>query len=970
MRSRAPDLTRRDPRVEASRALRVTARRRHAVWSMSLLSQLTLLDYQAALSLCAAAARSDSFGRQSRFACRLLLRRRRTTSKANKHSTHAANECYSETCGRRTDSKCTDWCDRKSTARGQHDERRMDARSAEAMPLAHPVPYAAHRRRASNMRYALLAGGGLLLLLACIAIWSREGGAASASQSLAARHSAAALTSYYAKGARSADGNSRSVSGHSKAPAPPPPVVADPGDPYSFPGMTPNESPDEYDFGITVDCGSKGSRLHIYKWKHRHSDSSIPPFSPVFTKHAWSMAVTPGISTFVDAPELVRPQLQQLVDFARTVLSEWRYKWNRTPLYLKATAGMRLIRNLPSRDRIMETIRSFLADPASNPFYFERTMARVISGEEEGVYGWMTANYLTGTLMRSSSATSWGALDMGGASAQITFRPPFDVLSNYFPLRLQQERIRLYTHSFLNFGIEIALARVNDRIIELGNSTSRLFNKAAEDPHSGLHPSTPLNAPSHASFYIGEQDGVRLFRHPCFPRGFSFTYEYVSSADLRASYAGLRLGLGEEEGADMSPITTWSEANARREMVQFQGSQDFNNCSALTWQLLHKRAPCFDNTCSFDGIYQPRFGNVTFLAFSEFSKVVLRDLQLPSNATLKQIDLRTRELCKLNWQQLQDTYRYALVSDLSRACFNARYVFTVLYKGFGFPYEGTNLRFVRNLLGLDLSWALGSMLYEANAMPWDIDPDACEHTRDPHHAHFGHGVRIHHEEDPYSTYVPDERREAEEQPPTSHQQQLHAEREEGDIRHKKRKRDNKKRRGGKDRENDAYEHADDKEEHSRPHEASSSPASHRSSHPASPPVHSAEWRRRQEELREAELDFMPPLSHPSVSPFHKPPSEAAYSPSSSPYSAPPPSRPPFDDPALTRPSDSPASGAAPASVRPESSTESGSAYVLPPPAPAPTASPFPHDAQLSPWAASVVWTVIGVRETQVPGADT
>lgn len=171
-------------------------------------------------------------------------------------------------------------------------------------------------------------------------------------------------------------------------------VEPDYNDPHSYPGMVPNEGPGSYDYAITIDCGSKGSRIHIYKWLHRHSPTSIPPFSPLFTKHAWSQKVTPGISTFADDPELVIPSIASLLEFARNSLSEFRYKWNRTPVYLKATAGMRLVKNLPSRDRIMETIRSYLSDRTKNPFYFERTMARVISGEEEGVYGWMTANYL------------------------------------------------------------------------------------------------------------------------------------------------------------------------------------------------------------------------------------------------------------------------------------------------------------------------------------------------------------------------------------------------------------------------------------------------------------------------------------------------------------------------------------------------------------------------------------------------
>jgi hypothetical protein len=61
-----------------------------------------------------------------------------------------------------------------------------------------------------------------------------------------------------------------------------------------------------------------------------------------------------------------------------------------------------------------------------------------------------------------------------------------------------------------------------------------------------------------------------------------------------------------------------------------------------------------------------------------------------------------------------------LIFALERFCV-LRYIFTILYKGFGFPYEGKNLRFVTTILDLDLSWSLGSTLYEANAMPWDLD---------------------------------------------------------------------------------------------------------------------------------------------------------------------------------------------------------------------------------------------------------
>jgi hypothetical protein len=122
---------------------------------------------------------------------------------------------------------------------------------------------------------------------------------------------------------------------------------------------------------------------------------------------------------------------------------------------------------------------------------------RVISGEEEGVFGWIAVNYLNGRLFKPPTdihhPTTVGALDMGhtpaphhatpllstaasccngcaaavlrcvcwgwgragGASTQITFQPPHDVLANYFPFYMKDRQIRLYTHCMGAFSFSI-----------------------------------------------------------------------------------------------------------------------------------------------------------------------------------------------------------------------------------------------------------------------------------------------------------------------------------------------------------------------------------------------------------------------------------------------------------------------------------------------------------------------------------
>ena len=67
---------------------------------------------------------------------------------------------------------------------------------------------------------------------------------------------------------------------------------------------------------------------------------------------------------------------QGLVDFIKEQVPE--PEWDSTPVWLKATAGLRLL-PAEEQDAIMTSVRAFLA---STPFIFRPGYARVISGSE------------------------------------------------------------------------------------------------------------------------------------------------------------------------------------------------------------------------------------------------------------------------------------------------------------------------------------------------------------------------------------------------------------------------------------------------------------------------------------------------------------------------------------------------------------------------------------------------------------
>lgn len=122
------------------------------------------------------------------------------------------------------------------------------------------------------------------------------------------------------------------------------------------------------------------------------------------------------------------------------------------------------------REAIMREVRRYMGNATSCPFYFEHDFARVVSGEEEGIYGWTAINFLLGKLLPASAGTgtvdansSVGALDLGGASTQISFFvPDQDILANMFKLQIgAQKHWNIYTHSFLYFGVNSARDRLH-----------------------------------------------------------------------------------------------------------------------------------------------------------------------------------------------------------------------------------------------------------------------------------------------------------------------------------------------------------------------------------------------------------------------------------------------------------------------------------------------------------------------------
>eukprot|EP01129_Flabellula_baltica_P007174 TRINITY_DN2756_c0_g1_i2.p1 TRINITY_DN2756_c0_g1~~TRINITY_DN2756_c0_g1_i2.p1 ORF type:complete len:193 (-),score=40.73 TRINITY_DN2756_c0_g1_i2:143-721(-) len=165
-----------------------------------------------------------------------------------------------------------------------------------------------------------------------------------------------------------------------------------------------------YDYSIMIDAGSSGSRVHIYTYPKNVSadDPSIfeAPLEREFKEKPWSLKITPGISEYYPDTSGIAQYLDTLMDYVDQHIDA--DKRSSSPVYFFATAGLR---HLPEyeADAIIYAVTTYFR---SSGYLFQDNWARIITGGEEAVFGWITVNHLFKKFGNRIFDT-YGALDMG-----------------------------------------------------------------------------------------------------------------------------------------------------------------------------------------------------------------------------------------------------------------------------------------------------------------------------------------------------------------------------------------------------------------------------------------------------------------------------------------------------------------------------------------------------------------------------
>jgi hypothetical protein len=256
---------------------------------------------------------------------------------------------------------------------------------------------------------------------------------------------------------------------------------------------------------VVFDAGSSGTRVHVYNF---HWDRFNIPRLDKTKIVLQTKRVKPGLSTLselsdMDIEKSVSDSFTSLLNFAKKYVA--LNNRLRTPVILKATAGMRLI-DIRKASKIMNACQQQLLK--SGFLFLEPTKwASIIPGSEEAGLAWIAANYLNGTLDTKNNHNMMknptiGIIEMGGASSQVSFeiydKNIYNTLDEHHRFKFkdfQNNMHYIYAMSYLGFGRDSAYNRLDTTL------TSLKYDEDKNDDNKEKKDTTIYN-PCHRKNYV------------------------------------------------------------------------------------------------------------------------------------------------------------------------------------------------------------------------------------------------------------------------------------------------------------------------------------------------------------------------------------------------------------------------------------------------------------------------------------
>ncbi|KAF8161851.1 nucleoside phosphatase GDA1/CD39 [Pholiota molesta] len=412
-------------------------------------------------------------------------------------------------------------------------------------------------------------------------------------------------------------------------------------------------------YALMVDAGSTGSRIHIYKF------NNCGP-SAAYEYEVFKMT-QPGLSAFAGRPDDAARSLDTLLDEAVRVVPKALHRC--TPIAVKATAGLRLLPGSQSAD-ILHAVAARIH--TAYPFTLHEPDGVVImDGKDEGVYAWITANYLLDTINAGApkDTPTYAVLDLGGASTQIVFEPTFAAPDqtledgeHKYALSFGGRTHVLYQHSYLGYGLMRARRHVHRLVAFMAS----------------------LHTPS------SKEKAQGIVGNPCLARGTSRVVEVEDEKTHTTKSVTMH---GDEIGA-------------------------FAACDRVVQLVLAKDAICEMKPCAFDGVYQPSlldsFAHGKVLLLSYFYDRLAPLLGPSAPLTVATIADTAAAVCLGRDQWLargwgRDPALLAELESRPEWCLDLTFMHALLQLGYEFP-DSREVRIGKKIRDTELGWCLGATI--------------------------------------------------------------------------------------------------------------------------------------------------------------------------------------------------------------------------------------------------------------------
>lgn len=416
-----------------------------------------------------------------------------------------------------------------------------------------------------------------------------------------------------------------------------------------------------------IDAGSTGSRIHVYKFNNCGSAPELE--DEVLFKMTEKKEGGSGLSSYGTDVEGAAKSLDVLLDEAVAKVPE-QFR-SCSPIAVKATAGLRKLDEKLGPDaskNILAAVRQRIESKYPFPLVSaENGGVEVMDGKDEGVYAWITTNYLLGKIGGPDKSPTAAVFDLGGGSTQIVFEPTFPSSSGGMPAKLAEgdhkylfstsgQTYELYQHSHLGYGLMEARKSIHKLIAQA------IHDAATDDPSWTAHPIT----------------------NPCIIPG--MTRDVNVTLDNGSTYL-----LTMQGPSSPSPA----------------------QCRGLAEKILQKDADCALAPCSFKGVHQPSlsktFAKEDVYIFSYFYDRT-EPLGMPESFTIAELRDLTQKVCEgeKGWESFKGV-KGALEELKGRPeyCLDLSFMVGLLHTGYEMGL-GREVRIAKKIGGNELGWCLGA----------------------------------------------------------------------------------------------------------------------------------------------------------------------------------------------------------------------------------------------------------------------